>query len=79
MTDVVMPEECQSIPITAAERLKPERIAEPREERRRAVVVETLSAIAVPSVVMRTASHGGTRPPCSGRSAMPERFISEPF
>src|SRR5712671_2179460 len=34
----------------------------------------TLSAIAVPSVAMRVASHGGTRPPCSGRSAMPERF-----
>src|SRR6476646_11790501 len=35
----------------------------------------TLSAIAVPSVAMRDASHGGTRPPWSGRSAMPERFI----
>src|SRR2546430_5880579 len=34
----------------------------------------TLSAIAVPSVAMRVASHGGTRPPCNGRSAMPERF-----
>src|SRR5678815_1597825 len=34
----------------------------------------TLSAIAVPSVAMRVASHGGTRPPCSGRSATPERF-----
>src|SRR4051812_27385118 len=34
----------------------------------------TVSAIAVPSVAMRVASHGGTRPPCSGRSAMPERF-----
>ena len=32
--------------------------------------------IAVPSVVMRSASHGGTRPPCSGRSAWPERFIT---
>src|SRR5436190_19347247 len=34
----------------------------------------TLSAMAVPSVAMRDASHGGTRPPCSGRSAVPERF-----
>src|SRR5688572_5013282 len=34
----------------------------------------TLSAIAVPSVAMRDASHGGTRPPWSGRSALPERF-----
>src|SRR4051812_26529399 len=35
-----------------------------------------LSAIAVPSVVMRVASHAGTRPPCSGRSATPERFTT---
>src|SRR6267142_5329593 len=34
----------------------------------------TLSAIAVPSVAMRVASHAGTRPPWSGRSALPERF-----
>ena len=40
-----------------------------------AVIV--LSAIAVPSVSMRVASQAGTRPPCSGRSAKPERFISE--
>src|SRR3954471_22630945 len=32
------------------------------------------SAIAVPSMVIRVASHAGTRPPCSGRSAIPERF-----
>ena len=38
--------------------------------------METLSEIAVPSVVMRVASHCGTRPPCSGRSATPERFTS---
>jgi hypothetical protein len=25
---------------------------------------------------MRSESQGGTRPPCSGRSAMPERFIA---
>jgi hypothetical protein len=31
--------------------------------------------MAVPSFVMRSASHAGTRPPCSGRSAQPERFI----
>src|SRR5215831_2070405 len=33
------------------------------------------SAIAVPSLVMRVASHAGTRPPCRGRSATPDRFI----
>lgn len=31
--------------------------------------------MAVPSFVIRSASHGGTRPPCSGRSATPDRFI----
>jgi len=31
--------------------------------------------MAVPSRVMRSASHAGTRPPWSGRSAKPERFI----
>src|SRR5437764_14204038 len=34
-----------------------------------------LSTIAVPSFSIRSASHGGTRPPCRGRSAYPERFI----
>src|SRR4051812_6708512 len=34
----------------------------------------TASEMAVPSVTMRAASQGGTRPPCSGRSATPERF-----
>jgi hypothetical protein len=29
----------------------------------------------VPSEVMRAASQVGTRPPCSGKSAVPERFI----
>jgi len=32
--------------------------------------------MAVPSVDIRVASHAGTRPPCSGRSAVPERFIA---
>src|SRR6267143_6784084 len=31
--------------------------------------------MAAPSFDIRSASHGGTRPPCSGRSATPERFI----
>jgi len=33
------------------------------------------SAMAVPNCVMHSASQGGTRPPWSGRSAVPERFI----
>jgi hypothetical protein len=35
-----------------------------------------LSVMAVPSFVIRSASQVGTRPPCSGRSAKPERFIA---
>jgi hypothetical protein len=31
--------------------------------------------MAVPSFVMRSASQGGTRPPCKGKSADPERFM----
>ena len=38
-----------------------------------------LSTMAVPSLVMRSASQAGTRPPCSGRSACPERCISQPL
>src|SRR6516225_6347926 len=30
----------------------------------------------VPSLDIRSASHCGTRPPCNGRSAVPERFIN---
>src|SRR5215471_13963173 len=36
----------------------------------------TLSVIAVPSVAMRAASQSGTCPPWSGRSAVPERFMT---
>src|SRR5262249_22500578 len=36
----------------------------------------TDSTMATPSFDIRSASHFGTRPPCSGRSATPERFIS---
>src|SRR5262245_40708725 len=35
--------------------------------------------MAVPSTVMRSANQTGTRPPCSGRSAIPERFILPSF
>ena len=31
------------------------------------------SLITAPSRVIRSASHGGTRPPCRGRSALPAR------
>src|SRR5690349_12968573 len=34
-----------------------------------------LSEMAAPRRAIRPASHSGTRPPCRGRSAMPERFM----
>ena len=34
------------------------------------------SVIAEPNLTIRSVSQGGTRPPCNGRSAVPERFIS---
>src|ERR1700692_4131058 len=37
------------------------------------------SAIADPTLVMRSDNHGGTRPPCKGKSANPDRFISDSF
>ena len=30
----------------------------------------------MPRVTIRSASQGGTRPPCSGRSATPDRFTA---
>src|SRR4051794_904463 len=75
ITDVVIPDECQSMPITLPSdwnqngSLKRERNAE------RPYCAITLSAMAVPSVLMRVASHAGTRPPWSGRSAMPDRLM----
>src|SRR5262245_57258550 len=39
----------------------------------------TLSAITVPSASIREASQAGTRPPCNGRSAVPDRFTRSSF
>jgi len=39
----------------------------------------TFSAIAVPSSVIRSASHLGTLPPCNGRLAVPERCIPRSY
>src|SRR5215472_5396996 len=38
-----------------------------------------LSVMAVPSLVMRSASQGGTKPPCKGKSATPDRFTISIF
>ncbi len=38
-----------------------------------------LSAIAVPSNVIRSANQAGTSPPCKGKSANPERFTISIF
>jgi hypothetical protein len=38
-------------------------------------MMNNVSAIAVPYRVIRSASHLGTLPPCSGRSAIPDRCM----
>ncbi len=59
-----------------AERLEPERIGEPAAGTRRGHIRRTIaSAITAPSFAMRPASHSGTRPPWSGRSALPARWV----
>ena len=40
MTDVVIPDECQSMPITRTQGLEPERVAQSREKGVTAVMVE---------------------------------------
>ena len=62
-----------------AERLKPVWIAQTGKQLRWAVVIENAFGDRRPSRVMRSASQAGTRPPCRGRSAIPERFICLKF
>ena len=57
-----------------AEGLEPEGMREPaRGTRRGRIDGRSPRRSTAPSRVMRVASHCGTRPPCSGRSALPER------
>src|SRR5260370_23384595 len=76
ITDVVMPEECQSIPMTDPSAWNQK--GSLRRERKADVPYSRtiVSVIAVPRAAMRSASHCGTRPPCRGRSATPERFMN---
>ena len=69
--------DARGVPVHAhdrAERLKPERVSKAAQQLVAAVMVDDRLAMTAPSRVMRSASHGGTRPPCSGRSALPDRW-----
>ena len=73
MTLVVMPDECQSIPITA-----PNDWNQNGSDRRRSTSVRPYSCaiastITRPRRAIRDANQTGTRPPCRGRSAIPLR------
>jgi hypothetical protein len=73
MTDVVIPDECQSIPITAPNDWNQNGWASRRKNSSRPYSITIASATTAPSFVIRSPSQRGTRPPCSGRSALPDR------
>ena len=59
-------------PHHGAERLEPERMRQPPQQLVAAIVMDDrLADMIAPRRVMRSASHAGTRPPWSGRSALP--------
>ncbi len=74
MTLVVMPEECQSIPITAPKDWNQKGWARRRSSSSRPYSSTIAWQITAPSRVMRSASQGGTRPPCSGSADLPLRW-----
>ena len=63
MTLVVIPEECQSIPITAPNDWNQNGCANRRSISSRPYSRTIASVITAPSLVMRSPSHRGTRPP----------------
>src|SRR4029450_13796825 len=69
-----MPDECQSMPITAPKDWTQKGWARRRRNSSRPYSRMMASVITAPSRVMRSPSHLGTRPPCSGRSALPARW-----
>src|SRR5215470_4971436 len=72
-TLVVIPDECQSMPITQPSDWNQNGWASRRSTSARPNSRSRASTRMRPSRSMRTASHGGTRPPWSGRSALPVR------
>src|SRR6185369_4935957 len=74
-TLVVMPDECQSMPITQPSDWNQNGCASRRSTSSRPYSSTSASTSTRPSAAMRDASQAGTRPPCSGRSALPVRPI----
>ena len=73
-TLVVMPLECQSMPITAPKLWNQNGLAKRARNSSRPYSWQIASAMIAPSFAIRPASHSGTRPPWSGRSALPPRW-----
>ena len=73
MTEVVTPDECQSMPMTAPNDWNQNGWASRRRNSSRPYSMTIASVMTAPSRVIRSPSQRGTRPPCSGRSALPER------
>ena len=71
ITLVVIPDECQSIPITAPNDWNQNGFDSRRSTSVRPYSWAIASTITRPSRAMRDASQAGTRPPCRGRSAVP--------
>ena len=74
MTLVVMPDECQSIPITAPNDWNQNGLASRLSSSSRPYSCTIAWQITAPSRAIRSLSHFGTRPPCSGKSALPARL-----
>jgi hypothetical protein len=70
---VVMPEECQSIPMTAPKDWNQNGCASRRNSSARPYSCTMASLMTRPSIAIRPESHAGTCPECKGKLAVPER------
>ena len=73
ITEVVIPDECQSMPMTAPNDWNQKGWASRRRNSSRPYSITMACVMTAPSRVIRSPSQRGTRPPWSGRSALPER------
>src|ERR1700694_5092853 len=79
ITEVVMPDECQSMPITAPKLWNQKGLLMRLKKPFVPYSARIASVIARPSLAMRSYSHCGTYPLCRGRSAKPLRFITQSY
>lgn len=74
---VVMPEECQSIPMTAPKDWNQNGHASRRKISSRPYCWTIASVMTAPTLVIRPPSHLGTRPSRNGRSTLPARRVGK--